>query len=143
MDEMIRQLVALSSKVAVLEAERPRVTRVGAQRPEPEARGLPSGVKAPPPPSFHGASDGDTVKNFIDALDTYFELVGMNDLVQKARFASVLLEGKARTWFTVQGYSFDEDGDALEWPELRQTLLMTFRPADFERVARKKLQAVK
>ena len=54
-----------------------------------------------------------------------------------------MLEGKARTWFTVQGYSFDEFGDALEWPELRETLLMTFRPADFERVARKKLQAVK
>ena len=57
----------------------------------------------------------------------------------KARFASVLLEGKACTWFTVQGYSFDEFGDALEWTELHETLLMTFRPADFERVARKKL----
>ena len=54
-----------------------------------------------------------------------------------------MLEGKARTWFTVQGYTFDEFGDALEWPELRETLLMTFGPADFERVARKKLQAVK
>ena len=43
----------------------------------------------------------------------------------------------------VQDYSFDEDGDALEWIELRETLLTTFRPADFERVARKKLQAVK
>ena len=54
-----------------------------------------------------------------------------------------MLEGKARIWFTVQGYCFDEFGDALEWPELRETLLMTFYPADFERVARKKLQAVK
>ena len=54
----------------------------------------------------------------------------------------VLLEGKARIWFTVQGYSFDEFDDALEWPEPRQTLLMTFYPADFEHMARKKLQAV-
>ena len=97
--------------------------------------GLPSGVKAPAPPSFHGASDGDTIKNFVDALDTYFKLVGMDDLV--------LLKGKARTWFTVQGYSFDEFGGALEWPELHETLLMTFCPADFERVVRNKLQAVK
>ena len=81
MDEMIRQLVALSSKVAVLEAERPRATRPAAQTPASEARGLPSGVKTPPPPSFHGASDGDTVKNYMDALDTYFKLVGMRDLV--------------------------------------------------------------
>ena len=81
MDEMIRQLVALSSKVAVLEAERPRAARAETQDPAPAVRGLPSGVKAPAPPSFHGASDGDTVKNFVDALDTYFELVGMRDEV--------------------------------------------------------------
>ena len=81
MDEMIRQLVALSSKVAVLEAERPRAARAETQTPAPDVRGLPNGVKAPAPPSFHGASDGDTVKNFVDALDTYFELVGMRDQV--------------------------------------------------------------
>ena len=81
MDEMIRQLVALSSKVAVLEAERPKATRPEVQDPAPTVRGLPNGVKAPAPPSFHGASDGDTVKNFVDALDTYFELVGMRDQV--------------------------------------------------------------
>ena len=73
MDEMIRQLIALSSKVAVLEAERPRAARAATQEPAPEVRGLCSGVKAPVPPSFHGASDGDTIKNFVDALDTYFE----------------------------------------------------------------------
>ena len=81
MDELIRQLVALSSKVAILESEHPRATRVETQNPVPEVRGLPSGVKAPPPPSFHGASDGDMVKNFVDALDTYCKLVGMRDLV--------------------------------------------------------------
>ena len=79
MDEMIRQLVALSSKVAVLEVERPKATRAEIQNPAPEVRGLPNGVKAPASPSFHRASDGDTVKNFVDALDTYFELVGMRD----------------------------------------------------------------
>ena len=79
MDEMIRQLVALSSKVTILESERPRAARAETQNPAPEVRGLPNVVKAPAPPSFHGASDGDTVKNFVDALDTYFELVGMRD----------------------------------------------------------------
>ena len=79
MDKMIRQLVGLSSKVAVLESERPRAARVETQNPAPEVRSLPNGVKAPAPPSFHGASDGDTVKNFVDALDTYFKLVGMRD----------------------------------------------------------------
>ena len=81
MDEMIRQLVALSSKVAILEAEHPRTTRAETQNPAPEVRGLPSGVKAPPPPSFHGASEGDMVKNFVEFLDTYFKLVGRRDLV--------------------------------------------------------------
>ena len=77
MDEMIRQLVALSSKVAILEAECPRTARAETQNPAPEVRSLPNGVKAPAPSSFHGASDGDMVKNFVDALDTHFELVGM------------------------------------------------------------------
>ena len=81
MDKMIRQLVAWSSKVAFLEAERPRATRAETQNPAPEVCGLTNRVKAPVPPSFHGASDGDTVKNFVDALDTYFELVDMRDLV--------------------------------------------------------------
>ena len=90
-----------------------------------------------------GALPLTTVKNFVDALGSYFELVGMRDIVQKAHFALVLLEGKAHTWFTVQGYSFDKLGNTLEWYELDETLLMTFCPADFERMARKKLQAVK
>ena len=81
MDKMIRQLIALSSKVVVLEAECPRATRAEPQNPATEVRGLPTGVKAPTPPSFHGSSDGDTVKNFVDALDTYFVLVGMRYLV--------------------------------------------------------------
>ena len=81
MDEMIRQLVALLSKVAVLEAKRPKATRAETQNPVPEVHSLPSGVKAPAQPSFHSASDGDMVKNFIDNLDAYSELVGMRDLV--------------------------------------------------------------
>ena len=67
----------------------------------------------------------------------------MRDPVQKVCLASVLLEGKVCTWFTDQEYSFDEFSNTLEWPELREMLLMMFHPADFECVARKKLQAVK
>ena len=81
MDKMIRQVVALSLKVAILESEHPKATRAETQNPVPEVRGLSNGVKAPAPSSFHGASDGDTIKNFVDALDTYLELVGMRDLV--------------------------------------------------------------
>ena len=64
-------------------------------------------------------------------------------MVKKAHFATVLLKGKACNWFTVQGYSFDKFGNALEWPELHKMLLVTFCLADFKHVARKKLQAVK
>ena len=63
--------------------------------------------------------------------------------MQKACFALVLLEGKACTWFTVQVYSFNEFGNALEWPELHETLLMIFCPADFEFMVKKNLQAIK
>ena len=131
MDEMIKQFVALSSKVVVLEAEHPTAARAETQAPVSDAHSLPSGVKAPAPPSFPGASDANTVKNFVDALDTYFELVGMSDLVCKVCLALVLLEGKACTWFTVQGYCFCKDGNTLEWLELHETLLMVFCPEHF------------
>ena len=62
-----------------MEAELPKAASAETQNPAPEVRGLPNGVKAPAPPSFHGASDGDMVKNFVDALDTYFKLVGMRN----------------------------------------------------------------
>ena len=73
-------------------------------------------------------------------MDTYFDLVEMHGGIQKARIASVLLEGKARTWFTVQGFAFNDENDdiPLTWHVLKQQLLMHFRPADYKRVARKK-----
>ena len=54
-----------------------------------------------------------------------------------AHFALVLFKGKVCTWFMVQGYSFDEGGDALEWIKLCKMFLIKFCPADFEFVARK------
>ena len=125
--------------MTLLEAERPRAGSPAPQVPVPKSWGLTNGVKAPALPSFHSASDGDTAKNFVDALDTYFELAGMRDLVQKAHFVSVLLEGKAHTWFMVQDSSFDEDGDMLEWIKLHKMVLTKFCPANIEHVTRTKL----
>ena len=133
----------LFSKVAVLEAERPRAASLALQAPVSEVQDLPNGVKALAPPSVHGVSGGDMVKVFVDALDTNFELVGLKDSVYKTGFASVFFESKLCTWFTLQGYFFDENRDALERIELSEMLLMMFYPADFERMAREILQAVK
>ena len=33
--------------------------------------------------------------------------------IQKARFASVMLEGMAHTWFMVQGFAFDDEDDDI------------------------------
>ena len=99
-------------------------------------------MKAPLPAAFNGATDGDSVKNFVDSLEVYFELVDLKSEKQRARFASVLLTGKARTWYAVQDYDFDDLDSPLTWEILREDLLTTFRPADYQRVARKKLMAV-
>ena len=80
MDELIRQVVQLSSKVALLEHQGRRAAFDGGET-QADLAGLPRGVKAPTPPAFNGATDGDTVKNFADALDAYFDLVGMTDQV--------------------------------------------------------------
>ena len=107
-DELIRQVVSLSSKVAVLESRQRTTLPVQPQEPVGGNSGLPAGVKAPVPASFNGACDGDSVMNFVNSVNTYFDLVGMHGCIQKTRFASVLLEGKAHTWFMVQGFAFDE-----------------------------------
>lgn len=75
------------------------VQRLRAERSGP-ATGLPQGVKVPVPASFEGKCDGDSVKNFIDSLENWFQLVNMSDMNQRARFASTLLQDKARTWFS-------------------------------------------
>ena len=84
------------------------------------------------------------MKNFVDSVDMHFDLVGMHGGIQKARFASVLLKGKARTWFTVQGFAFDDEDDdiPLTWHVLKQQLLTHFQRADYKRVARKQLLTV-
>ena len=102
-DELVRQVVSLPSKVAVLESKQRETTFTPPQEPAGGSHGLPHEVEAPIPASFTGACDGDYMKNFVDSVNTYFSLVSMHDGIPKARFASVLLEGKASTWFTVQG----------------------------------------
>ena len=138
-DDLIRQVVALSSKVAVLESRQRATPPSQPQEPVGSTSGLPPEVKAPVPASINGAYDGDSVKNFVDSVDTYFGLVGMRGGIHKARFASVLVKGKARTCFMVQGFALnDKDDDiSLTWHVLKQQLLMHFRPADYKRLARK------
>ena len=60
-DELIRQVVSLSSKVAVLESKQREATFTPPQEPAGGSHGLPHGVKAPVPASFTGACDGDSV----------------------------------------------------------------------------------
>lgn len=100
---------------------------------------LPKGVKVPVPDPFKGSADGDSVQNFLEAMETYFKLVNMEDSTQRARYTSTLLTEKARTWYSTQGYR----EDSLQWHHLKSDLLKAFRPPDYARVARKKLVATK
>ena len=47
-----------------------------------------------PPKPFRGTADGDSVKNFIAALENYFDLMKVSDSNQQARCAETLLRGK-------------------------------------------------
>ena len=70
--ELIRQVIALSSKVAVLESRQRATPPAQPQKPVGSTSGLPPVVKATVPASFNGACDGDSMKNFVDGVDTYF-----------------------------------------------------------------------
>ena len=60
---------------------------------------LPKGVKVQPPQPFVGKADGDSVQNFVHALDNYYDLMNLRGGNQQARYAETLLTDKARTWF--------------------------------------------
>ena len=43
--------------------------------------------------------DGVSVSRFVHKLDTYFELVGLNDNIKRAQIAVTLLKDSAFPWY--------------------------------------------
>ena len=60
---------------------------------------MPEGIKLSPPECFEGEHDGESVKEFIAALETYFHLVGLKNDNTRALFAKIRLTKLARTWY--------------------------------------------
>ena len=58
----------------------------------------------PTPQKFNGKMDGDTVRQFIETVDNYFDLVQLADTNLRACFVYSLLEGNAIDWFRASGY---------------------------------------
>ena len=69
--------------------------------------GLPKGVKVNPLEAFKGIADGDSVDNFLAALDNYFSLMHLDDPNSRARYAETLLVERARTWFQTKSYNLE------------------------------------
>ena len=69
--------------------------------------GLPKGVKVNPPEAFKGIADGDSVDNFLAALNNYFALMHLEDSNSRARYAETLLVERARTWFQTKSYNLE------------------------------------
>ena len=63
------------------------------------------GVKLSPPECFEGDYDGESVKEFIVVLETYFYLVGLKNDNTRALFAKTHLMKLARIWYDAQGYA--------------------------------------
>ena len=59
------------------------------------------GIKLLPPECFEGDHNGESVKEFIAALDTYFHLVVLKIDNTRALFAKTHLTKLARTWYDV------------------------------------------
>ena len=65
---------------------------------------LPKGVKIQLQQPFVGKADGDSVQNFVNAMDNYYDLMNLRGGNQQARYAETLLTDKVRTWFAIQSY---------------------------------------
>ena len=88
---------------------------------------LPKGVKLQPLQPFVGKADGDSVQNFVNALDNYYDLMNLSGGNQQARYAEILLTNKACTWFATQSF----DLQTLVWNTLKGNLLVQFCIADY------------
>ena len=60
---------------------------------------MPEGIKLLPPECFKGDHNGESVREFIAALEIYFHLVGLKNDNTRALFAKTCLIKLARTWY--------------------------------------------
>ena len=60
---------------------------------------MPEGIKLSPPECFEGKHDGESVKELIAALETYFHLVGLKNDNTRALFSKIRLMKLAKTWY--------------------------------------------
>ena len=125
-----KQISELEAQVVKLTAQLQQV-----QMSSSVTTNLPKGVKVQPPQPFVGKADGDSVQNFVNALDNYYDLMNLRGSNQQARYAETLLTDKAHTWFATQSY----DLQTLVWNTLKGNLLVQFCPADYVQQARQQL----
>ena len=60
---------------------------------------VPSGVKVDQPTVFTGIHSGTDVRNFINACNAYFKLLGIEDENTHAMFVQMHLVDTAWVWF--------------------------------------------
>ena len=59
--------------------------------------GTKRGKNSPPPSGFNGAADAESIKNFIVALEKYFDLLSACATNNCVRFSKTLLQEKTIT----------------------------------------------
>ena len=89
----------------------------------------------PAPELFLGTHDGEMVRTFLNACDTYFKLVGILDKNTKALFAKTRLSNTAHTWYDSQSY----DKTTVLLATVKSHMLKYFIPSDYITRARRAL----
>ena len=92
-------------------------------------------LKLKEPPTFDGSMDMEVVEAWCWSIDNYCALVGLQNDVQKALFATTLMQKSASIWLRNQAY----DMTTLTWQTLKHDLQDYFKPADYKRRIRDKL----
>ena len=84
------------------------------------------------PHNFHGGMDGDTVRSFVHAIDTYFGLTSIINEQTRYKFASLLLIKDAENWYGTKNYTSNDT-----WGTPKSNLLSQFKPFDYDRLNHK------
>ena len=75
---------------------------------------IPANVKIDQRAKFQGQHDGDMVREFVRAMDSFFALAGKTDITWQVHFASTRLSDNAAIWLENQAFQFGAGGHT--WP---------------------------
>lgn len=128
MNEVAEVMQALQQRILTLEDALQRLPVVN------QAHGIQQRLRPAKPDPFKGTSDSSRVRQWVFALELYYQLLDIRD-VEKVPYAVSLMRENALLWWQ----SLDIENRPPNWDDFKQSLISYFQPVGAVTNAREKL----